>query len=130
MKFAVAAVIQKDNKVLLARRSLQSRGQPGKWENAGGEVDFGESSDKAIKREIKEELGVEFIIDKILLQDKFKSGDDDWYVVLYGGSIVGEPKAMIPEETSEIKWFDISDLENVDLTTYTKEDFERFGWIK
>lgn len=130
MKKAVAAVIQKDNKILLARRSLQSRGQPGKWENAGGEVDFNESNEDAIKREIKEELGVEFVIDKILLEDKFKSGKDDWYVVLYGGSIIGEPAAMIPEETSEIRWFNISELENIDLATYTKEDFIRFGWIK
>ncbi len=130
MKKAVAAVIQKDNKILLARRSMQSRGQPGKWENAGGEVDFNESNEDAIRREIKEELGVEFVIDKILLEDKFNSGEDDWYVVLFGGSIVGEPCVMIPEELSEVKWFNLSELNDVDLATYTRDDFERFGWIK
>jgi len=130
MKKAVAAVIQKNGKILLAKRSMQSRGQPGKWENAGGEVDPNENNETAIKREIKEELGVEFVIGKILLEDHFKNGDDDWYVVLYDGSIIGEPRAMIPKETSEVKWFEISELKNVDLATYTREDFERLGWIK
>ena len=130
MKRAVAAVIQQDDKVLLARRSMQSRGQPGKWENAGGQVDSNESADQAIIREIKEELGVDFIIEKILLEDKFPNDGEDWYVTIYGGTIKGEPRAMIPEETSEVQWFKISELKDVDLATYTKTDFKKFGWLQ
>lgn len=130
MKYAVAAVIQKDNKILLAQRSLQSRGQPGKWENAGGEVDEGETSEQAIIREIKEELGVDFKINKTLLEDEFPNTDGVWHVIIYSGSIEGEPKAMISEETSDVKWFDIAELENVDLATYTRTDFIKLGWIK
>ncbi|MFZ3301503.1 MAG: NUDIX domain-containing protein [Microgenomates group bacterium] len=130
MKYAVAAVIQEDNKILLSQRSLQSRGQPGKWENAGGEVDEGETPGEAIIREIREELGVEFIINKIMLEDDFPNTDGTWHVILYGGTIKGTPKAMIPEETASVKWFKISDLINVDLASYTRTDFEKFGWIK
>ncbi len=130
MKYAVAAVIQKGDKVLLARRSMKSRGQPGKWENAGGEVDEGETTEQAIVREIKEELGVVFTIEKILLEGDFKNTDSDWHVIVYGGSIVGTPKPMILEETSEVKWFNIDELKNVDLASYTRIDFQKFGWIK
>lgn len=130
MKYAVAAVIQMNDKILLAKRSKLSRGQPEKWENAGGEVDKGETPEVAIVREIREELGVQFIIDKILLEDDFENTDEIWHVILYSGKIIGVPRAMIPEETSEIKWFDIKELNDVDLATYTREDFKRFGWIK
>ncbi len=130
MKYAVAAVIQKDNKVLLVRRSLQSRAQPGKWENPGGEVDEGETPELAIAREIKEEIGVEFSIEKILIEDDFKNTDSDWHVILYGGKIVGEPQVMTEEEISEVNWFDITELDSLDLASYTREDFKRFGWIK
>jgi len=129
MKQAVAAVIRNGSRVLLHRRSMESRGQAGKWENAGGQIDEGETPELAIVREIKEELGVDFLIEKRVLEDVFDSGDDEWYVVIFEGSITGTPKVMIPEETMEIKWFEISELYSLDLASYTREDFVRFGWI-
>ena len=130
MKQAVTAVIQVGDQVLLHQRSLESRGQPGKWENAGGEIDEGETPDQAIIREIKEELGVEFIIDKVIYDDVFDSGEDKWHVFIYGGSIKGTPRVMIPEETIDVKWFKLAELKDVDLATYTHADFVKFGWIK
>ena len=130
MKQAVTAVIRQGDQILLHQRSLNSRGQPGKWENAGGEIDEGETPENAIVREIKEELGVDFIIEKRIYEDVFKSGPDDWNVIIFSGSIVGTPQVMIPEETSEVKWFKLSELKDVDLASYTRADFVRFGWIK
>jgi 8-oxo-dGTP diphosphatase len=130
MKQAVTAVIQQGDQILLHRRSLESRGQPGKWENAGGQIDEGETPDIAIVREIKEELGVDFTIGKILYEDNFDSGDDLWHVTIYAGTIIGTPQVMIPAETSEVKWFKISELKDVDLASYTRADFVKFGWIK
>lgn len=129
MKQAVAVVIQRDNQILLCRRSLQSRNQPGKWENPGGEVDGNETPEIAIIREIKEELGVDLQVNRKLYQDNFKSEDDIWQVTIFSGSIIGEPKAMISEETIEVKWFDMSKLKEVDLASYTQQDFQKFGWI-
>lgn len=71
-----------------------------------------------------------FTVNKIIYEDIFKSEDDTYNVIVYDGTIAGEPKAMIPEETSEVKWFKISELSDVDLASYTREDFKRFGWIK
>jgi 8-oxo-dGTP diphosphatase len=130
MRQAVTAVIRQGDKILLHRRSLQSRSQPGKWENAGGEIDDGETASQAIVREVKEELDVDFTIDKILYEDNFENTDDTWHVIIYSGSIVGTPQVMIPEETMEIKWFEISELKNVDLASYTRADFIKFDWIK
>ena len=130
MKRAVAAVIQKNNKILLCRRGLACRNQPGKWENAGGGVEDGETNEEAIKREIKEELNVEFVLEKILYEDKFKSEDSNWQVVLFNGSIVGSPKIMETEKLMEFAWFDKSGLSKVDLASYTRSDFVRLCWIK
>lgn len=130
MRQAVTAVIRQGDRILLHQRSLESRGQAGKWENAGGEIDEGETPEAAIVREIKEELGVIFTIEKRIYEDVFNSGDDNWKVIIFGGSIVGEPKVMIPAETMAIKWFEISELESTDLATYTRADFVKFGWIK
>lgn len=52
----VAALIEKDNKYLIARRSTGSRDVIGKWEFPGGKLENGETEDQAIEREIKEEF--------------------------------------------------------------------------
>ncbi|MEC0304238.1 NUDIX domain-containing protein [Terribacillus saccharophilus] len=57
---AVSAVIRNEQQIL-----LQQRSDNGKWALPGGNVDCGESVLEAIKREIREETGLEIIVDRI-----------------------------------------------------------------
>lgn len=59
------AIIPMGGRVLVARRHSSSRFEPGKWEFPGGKVDFGEHPKDAIRREIREELGVEVDVDRL-----------------------------------------------------------------
>lgn len=52
----VAAVMEKDDKVLIARR--KEGGIGGDWEFPGGQVRAGETPEQALERELAEELGV------------------------------------------------------------------------
>ena len=52
----VAALIEKDGKYLIARRSTGSEDVLGKWEFPGGKVEKDETEEHAIEREIKEEF--------------------------------------------------------------------------
>ena len=52
----VAALIEKDGKYLIAKRSTGSSEVLGKWEFPGGKVEEHETDEKAIEREIKEEF--------------------------------------------------------------------------
>jgi len=52
----VAALIEKENKVLIARRSTGDNNVFGKWEFPGGKVEENETEECAIEREIKEEF--------------------------------------------------------------------------
>ena len=52
----VAALIKRDNKYLLARRSSGDPNVFGKWEFPGGKVNIGEQPEIALQRELKEEL--------------------------------------------------------------------------
>ncbi|HIH9265996.1 TPA: pyrimidine (deoxy)nucleoside triphosphate diphosphatase [Enterobacter ludwigii] len=53
----VAAIIEKDNKILLAQCPAHAD-QPGMWEFAGGKVEAGETQPEALVRELHEELGI------------------------------------------------------------------------
>ncbi|HFZ8995987.1 TPA: pyrimidine (deoxy)nucleoside triphosphate diphosphatase [Citrobacter freundii] len=61
----VAAVIERDGEILLARRPPQAD-QPGMWEFAGGKVEAGESQPQALVRELREELGIEAVVGKYI----------------------------------------------------------------
>ena len=56
MIIVVAALIEKDGKYLIARRSTGSEDVLGKWEFPGGKVEPNETEERAIEREIKEEF--------------------------------------------------------------------------
>jgi 8-oxo-dGTP diphosphatase len=57
----VAAVIERDGKVLICRRRADSR-HPLKWEFPGGKVEPEETPAAALARELQEELGIQAVI--------------------------------------------------------------------
>ncbi|HNS15886.1 MAG TPA: NUDIX domain-containing protein, partial [Syntrophorhabdaceae bacterium] len=52
-----AAIIEKDGRVLIAKRKRAYSGYL--WEFPGGKMEEGESLEECLKREIEEELGIE-----------------------------------------------------------------------
>jgi 8-oxo-dGTP diphosphatase len=57
MKRVVAALIQKDGKLLVCQRTRHQT-MPLKWEFPGGKIENGEQPRDALRRELDEELGV------------------------------------------------------------------------
>ena len=57
-KIVVAAVILHRNKILLLQRSIKEKTLPGLWELPSGRRENFESSVRALKREVKEETGL------------------------------------------------------------------------
>ena len=65
----VAALIEKDGKYLIARRSTGDKNVLGKWEFPGGKVKENESEEHAIEREIKEEFEMDIKANKFLINN-------------------------------------------------------------
>lgn len=61
-----AAVIERDNKVLCARRAVH-KDLAGFWEFPGGKIEPGESFVGCLQRELKEELDIEAEVEKYLM---------------------------------------------------------------
>ena len=57
MKEVTAAIILKDNRVLIAQRA-PGENLAGRWEFPGGKIEHGETLQECLKREISEELDV------------------------------------------------------------------------
>jgi 8-oxo-dGTP diphosphatase len=75
MKRVVAAVIEKDGKLLVCQRTRHQT-MPLKWEFPGGKIEEGEQPRDALRRELEEELGIDATIgDEIArLQHSYPNG--------------------------------------------------------
>ena len=109
----VAALIEKEGKYLIARRSTGDENVLGKWEFPGGKVQEGETEEHAIEREIKEEFemdikAIRFLTNNICEYPK-KTIDLRLYECKY---IRGK---IHLHDHSEYKWVDKKDLLNYDL---------------
>jgi 8-oxo-dGTP diphosphatase len=62
---AKIVVRDKHGRCLLLKRSLSSKGSPGKWEFPGGKIDPGESFDEALLREVAEETNLTISIQSV-----------------------------------------------------------------
>ncbi len=72
MVVVVAALIKKEEKILIAKRSTGDKNMLGKWEFPGGKVDKEENEKHAIEREIKEEFELDIKAKKFLINNVCK----------------------------------------------------------
>ena len=67
-------VFDSQNRLYLQQRPIWKDIQPGKWDTAvGGHVDLGEEIADALRREVREELGIEDFTPEFLLRYVFES---------------------------------------------------------
>ena len=116
-----ALIINDKNEALLVKRGVKSKNEVGVWSKPGGAVEFGEKVEDAVRREIKEELGVNIELSKFLgfTNHIIKSENQHWVTFNYLAKITeGEPRIMEPEKIAEIKWFNLKNLpEKLSQTT-------------
>ncbi len=121
-------VFNKKREVLLMRRGKSTSNEIGWWTQPGGTVEFSERAVDGLKREIKEELGINVKIwgyaphvDHIIKKEK-----QHWIAIIYFADLKsGEPKIIEPHKCDEIKWFDLKKLPK-NLTQSTREPIENY----
>ncbi len=106
---AVDGIILKDDKVLLVKQS-----KPpffGYWSLPGGHVEYGETVEEAVIREMKEELGVEVKIKKLLGVYSDPKRDPRYHSASVAYLLEkGEGEICLNEEASEFKYFALNNL--------------------
>ncbi|TFV52060.1 NUDIX domain-containing protein [Blastococcus sp. TF02A-35] len=110
----VAGVLIRDGRLLLCHRSKGRVRYPDYWSLPGGKVEPGESSRDALRRELREEIGVDAAISR---DGPLQAIRDDAYVVeaWFVDQFTGEPVNAAPEEHSAIAWVGAAELKYLRL---------------
>ena len=109
----VAALIEKDGKYLIARRSTGSSDVLGKWEFPGGKVEQEETEENAIEREIKEEFEMNIKAIKFLINNVCEYPTKTIDLRLYECKHISGEFNL--HDHSEYRFVDKADIINFDL---------------
>lgn len=119
-KVGVGAVILDENKrILLVLRKKSP--EAGYWSLPGGKVEYMETVENAVIREIKEELGIDIEIERLLCVTNHivQSENVHWVAPTFVAHIInGNVQNREPHALQEVQWFPIDDIpDKITITT-------------
>ena len=102
MTTVVAAIIQRDGRILIGQRKDLGH-HPLKWEFPGGKLEPGETPEAALIRELQEELGLHARIDRELMRYEYQyPGRSRILLIFYRVlDFEGEPRNL---DFDQIRW--------------------------
>lgn len=111
-KKVIAAVIKKDDKVLIAQRAKKDA-LYGKWEFPGGKMEQEETEHECLRRELFEEFGIQADIGSYICSSFFEhKGQSMEMRVYYVNTFSGEFNLY---DHQQIKWVSIEELHSYDM---------------
>lgn len=137
-RLVVVPVIRgNDGSVLLCKMPGDRGVYPGQWALPGGGVEPGERLEEALRREIREELGVELNSARPLfftdLQHEKTLPDGErrllYMVFLLFECTVGSSSIRLNEEFTEYAWVQPGQLLEYDLNAATRDTFATMGLL-
>ena len=113
MKKVTAAVIERDGKILIARRKAGDS-QAGKWEFPGGKLEPGETPEACLKRELQEELGIETEVGEFFCSSRFVYPHIAVELIVYRTSYVSGEVAL--HDHDRVKWVSPMALNEIEFS--------------
>jgi 8-oxo-dGTP diphosphatase len=116
---AVAAIILRDREILMVRRGQEPGA--GRWSIPGGSVELGETLEQALKREVREETGLEIEVGEFagIAEVIVREGEAiKWhYVILdYFATPSSTSEPIAASDVTECRWIPLDELARYDVT--------------
>jgi ADP-ribose pyrophosphatase YjhB (NUDIX family) len=123
----VGLYVVKDGKVLLVRRGNEPG--RGKWSLPGGRIRFGERSEEAALREMREETGLEVrlrrVVDVVDVFWRSERGEllEHFVIVDFEAEVIGG-ELRPADDALDARWFSPEELKGLEMTESTRRFLE------
>jgi ADP-ribose pyrophosphatase YjhB (NUDIX family) len=124
----VGLYVVKDGKVLLVRRGNEPG--KGKWSLPGGRIRFGERSEEAALREMREETGLEVrlrrVVDVVDVFWRSERGEllEHFVIVDFEAEVIGG-ELRPADDALDARWFSPEELKGLEMTESTRRFLEK-----
>lgn len=111
---AIAFLTNNAGKLLVAKRADESKFMPGIWELPGGHIEFGESIEDGLKREIMEEFDFDISVGSPFASFSYinkNSSKQTFEIALYAKLLEEKKATLNPREHSDYRWIDQNDCD-------------------
>ena len=114
----VAALIWNNDEFMICQRPAH-KARSLLWEFVGGKVELGETKERALIRECKEELAVTLSVDEVFMDVVHEYPDITVHLTLFNASIAdGIPQKL---EHNDIKWITPAEIPNYNFCPADEE---------
>ena len=103
----VAGILIRQGRVLLCHRSADRSWYPGVWDFPGGHIEAGETPQRALVRELREELGIDAEVSREAAFDRLVTSEFDCTLCVVT-TWVGTPSLASVDEHDELAWFSMA----------------------
>ncbi len=129
---ALKGIIVKDGKILIVKRSPYDDFGANTWEFVGGKLDFGETLEEALQREIQEEVNLDVQVEKLLYATTFNTSKTRQLVILTYLCLSNQSIVVLSNEHQDYKWATINELktllpENINNDLTYNNIYEKIG---
>jgi 8-oxo-dGTP diphosphatase len=121
-KKVIAGIVEKDGKILIARRAKGSRFE-GKWEFPGGKLEPGESQEECLVRELMEELNIKCRIGDMFLSNMFRYIGVSIELVIYKAEYISGEVTL--KDHDESAWVSPHELKKYDFVMADRPAVEK-----
>lgn len=123
-KVIVSALVEKDGKFLLVKEILESGKEY--WIIPGGGVEFGESMDEAVKRELKEETGLDIEVMKMIDFHEAVHVKYDYHTIVFLFHAKPLNKGLVlGDKILDAKFFSKNELKDLKLVSSAQSLLEK-----
>jgi 8-oxo-dGTP diphosphatase len=121
---AFKAIIMRDDKILIIKRSSKEDCFKNQWDIPGGKFNFGENPSDCLKREVFEETNIEIYDDfqPVRVWTFFKDNGRTQVVGITFLCRYKSGKIRISKEHTDFKWINPSEIDAYDIHDGIKED--------
>lgn len=106
-----AAVIEKNGRILIGRRKAGYHED--KWEFPGGKIETDETAEECLRRELREELGIDAKVGQFVASSKFVYSHASIELLVYEAEIVSGELSL--KDHKEIRWVSREHLKSYDF---------------